>query len=435
MPKLEFDVVVVGAGPAGVAAGVTTARAKLKTLLIEKAKRPGTKNVMGGILYPRSMDSVFPGFWKNEKVVERPIVEENIWLLTATDAVKFGFRSEEFKSGVPNAYSVLRVKFDEWAAKEAKAAGALVLSATRVDDVIRDGAQIVGVKTDRPDGDVYAPIVILAEGANPFIARKAGLAREYQPHELALTVKEIISLETRTIEERFNLNSGDGCTIEILGAATGGLLGYAFIYTNKDSLSIGLGALVSDFIENKVRPYEMLEDFKAHPAIKPLIAGGKVMEYMSHLIPEAGYRALPKLYSDGVMIAGDAAMLTNAVHREGSNFAIQSGWMAGQTAVEAHQKHDFSAQTVSAYRTRLEKSFIMKDLRKYQGLTPYVMKKRKEFLDLYPSLLTAAAKEFFSVDNVSKKDKEHKIWEMVRRRRSLPAIFSDLYGFWRAMGG
>lgn len=435
MAKLAFDVIVVGAGPAGVAAGVTTARAKLKTLIIEKAKRPGTKNVMGGILYPKSIDPVFPGFWKNEKVIERPIVEENIWLLNGNDAVKFGFRSEEFKSGVPNAYSVLRVKFDEWAAKEAKTAGAMVLPATRVDDVIRDGTQIIGVKTDRPDGDIYAPIVILAEGANPFIARRAGLAREYKPHELALTVKEIISLDVRTIEERFNLNSGDGCTFEVFGASTGGLLGYAFIYTNKDSLSIGLGALVSDFIENKIRPYDMLEDFKAHPAIKPLLAGGKVMEYMSHLIPEAGYGALPTLFSDGVMIAGDAGMLTNAVHREGSNFAIQSGWMAGQTAVVAHQKHDFSAQTLSAYRAKLEKSFIMKDLRKYQGLTPYVMKKRKEFLELYPGMLTEAAKEMFSVDNVSKKEKEHKIMKMIRGKRTLPAIVSDLYGFWRAMEG
>ncbi|MGH8104458.1 MAG: FAD-dependent oxidoreductase, partial [bacterium] len=357
------------------------------------------------------------------------------WLLTDTDAVKFGFRSEEFKKGVPNAYSVLRVKFDDWAAKEARTAGAMLLTATRVDEVIFEGSQVVGVKTDRPDGDIYAPVVILAEGANPFIARKAGLAREYKTHELALTVKEIISLDVRIIEERFNLNSGDGCTIELLGAATKGLLGYAFIYTNKDSLSIGLGALVSDFIEQKIRPYDLLEDFKMHPAVKPLLAGGKVMEYMSHLIPEAGYRALPKLYADGVMVVGDAAMLTNAVHREGSNFAFQSGWMAGQTAVEAHQKKDFTAKTLGAYRTKLDNSFIMKDLKKYSRLTPYVLSKRKEFLEMYPKLLMDTGKEMLSVDNIAKKEKERRILQMIRRRRSIPAIVSDMYKLWRAMEG
>ncbi len=435
MGVLEFDGIVVGAGPAGVAAAVTMARGGMRTLMIEKGRKPGVKNVMGGVLYTRSITPIFPEFYQNATLIERPVVEENFWFLTKDSALKFGFRSQEFNRGVPNAFTVLRVKLDEWAAKEAKNAGALLLPSTRVDDLLREDGQIVGVRTDRPEGDIRASVVVLAEGANPFLAIKAGLVEPLKSDRLALAVKEIISLPKDKIEERFHLNPGDGATLELFGDAVGGLLGYAFIYTNKDSLSVGLGAILSDFLKNRVKPYELLENFKVHPVVKPLLEGGKPMEYMAHLIPEAGLRANPRFYADGVMVAGDAAMMVNAVHREGSNFAFASGRMAGETAVEAFKRGDFSARTLSAYERRLKESFILKDLKKYRNLTPLVERKKMDFLKTYPEWLVFAIQQMLSVDGVSKGEKEKRIKEALFKKKSLLHVASDVYQLWKAFHG
>jgi len=435
MGVLEFDGIVVGGGPAGASAAVAMARGGMKTLLIEKGRKPGVKNVMGGVLYTRSITPLFPEFYKNAAIIERPVVEENFWFLTRDSALKFGFRSEEFHQEVPNAFTVLRVKFDEWMAKEVRSAGALLLPSTRVDDLLREDGKVVGVRTDRPEGDIRAPLVVLAEGANPFLAVKVRLVEPLKPDRVALAVKEILSLPGEKIEDRFHLNPNEGATLELFGEAVGGLLGYAFIYTNKDSLSVGLGALLSHFLHHRVKPYELLESLKAHPVVKPLIEGAKPMEYLAHLIPEAGLRAHPKFYADGVMVAGDAAMMVNAVHREGSNFAFASGRMAGETAVEAFKKGDFSARTLSAYERRLKESFILKDLKKYQHLTPLMEKKKEDFLITYPEWLIFAIQEMLSVDGVPKGEKEKKIKEALLRKKSLLQVAGDVYQLWKAIHG
>src|SRR5207247_6909722 len=152
------------------------------------------------------------------------------------------------------------------------------------------------------------------------LARRAGLqTRGSAPHEVALAVKEIITLPPEVIQERFNVGEGESVTIELYGAVTQEMGGYAFIYTNRDSLSVGVGALMSRFIRTIVTANGLLEGVTQHPLVRPLLAGGQVAEYLAHAIPEGGYRAMPRLYGDGVLVAGDAAMMVNGLHREGSN--------------------------------------------------------------------------------------------------------------------
>ncbi len=435
MPKLRFDAIVIGAGPAGIAAGITMSKGGMKVLVIEKGRKPGVKNVMGGVLYTRSLIPLVPDVSQIQKVWERPIVEENFWLLTKDDAIKFGFRSPAFLDSIPNAFTVFRVKFDEWLFKEAKSAGCLLLPSTKVEHLLKEGDKVSGVSTDRPDGDIYAPIVIIAEGAYAVLTQEAGLLPKLKKEHFALAVKEVISLPSEKIEDRFGLERGAGATIECFGYATKNMLGYAFIYTNKDSLSVGIGALLDDLLQTRIPPYELLEDFKQLPAIRPLLAGGKPLEYMAHLIPEAGFRGLPKLYKPGVLVCGDAAMFTNAIHREGSNFALISGIFAGETALLAHQRKDYSEKTLSEYEKKVHNSFIYADLKKYRHLTPTIQRKRKDFLDFYPSWLSYAAREMLSVDGVPKKEKERTIWKALRKQKSLSAFFSDLFSLWRGFEG
>ena len=104
--------------------------------------------------------------------------------------------------------------------------------------------------------------------------------------------------------------------------------GVAAIYTNHDSVSLSIGANLADFARHKLKPYELMENFKQHPMVAPLIAGGKPREYIAHWLAEGGFDTIPPLYGDGYLIAGDSAMLFNALHREGGNLAMTSGRIA-----------------------------------------------------------------------------------------------------------
>lgn len=428
----KFDAIVVGAGPAGSAAAYTMAKAGLSVVLIERGEYPGAKNVMGGVMYGRMLADLIPTF-PSEAPIERVVVEERLWITTDTSAVSVGHKTAASTGTLPNAFTVLRAKFDRWFASKAEEAGAFLVPATVVDDVIVQDGKITGVRTGREDGDLHADVVVLCDGVHSFLAKKAGLlTREIEPHEVALAVKEIIALPPEVIQERFNVGEGEGVTIELYGAVTQGMGGYGFIYTNRDSLSVGIGALMAHFMRTKITPHALLEGLKQHPLVRPLIAGGQVVEYLAHAIPEGGYKAMPRLYGDGVLIAGDAAMMVNGLHREGSNLAMTAGRLAGETVIDAKARGDFSAALLASYRRRLEESFVLKDLRKYQHLPEFV-DRHPELLQIYPELLTHTVHEMLTVDGMPKRDKQRKIWKDIRARRSLWQLVRDAYQAWKAI--
>ncbi len=222
-----------------------------------------------------------------------------------------------------------------------------------------------------------------------------------------------------------------GTALEIFGESTAGLLGYGFIYTNKESLSIGTGALLEDLIESGINVNDMLDRFKAHPAIAPLIAGGETLEYSGHLIPEAGYNRLPQVFADGAVVVGDAAQLVNPVNREGGNLAMLSGKLAAQAIIEAKANDDFSAMSLSRYRELLDESVVMADLHKIRNVTDFAHA-RPHLLRDYPRLLSAMFEEYLRVDGVPKKAKQKKIVAMIK---ALPKrrLVDDLLGAVRAL--
>jgi len=413
--KLAFDVTVVGAGTGGMAAGTVCARAGLDTIIIERGRKPGTKNMMGGVLYTRPTAQVWPEFWK-EAPLERCVIEQNQWIMTEDSVIKMGYRSPHFAEGVPNCFTVLRVKIDQYFAEQAEAAGALIINETKVDEVLQDDGRVVGVRTGRPQGEVYAPVVILAEGVNPMLACELGMQEDLDPSGAAVTVKEVLRLDAEIIEERFGLSEDEGATIEMYGAPTRGMLGTAFIYTNHNSLSLALGVLLSEFAEVPDTPHDLLQQLKQHPAVAPLIEGAEPAEYMAHLIPEGGYDEMPALFGHGVMIVGDAAQLVNGIHREGSNHAILSGKAAAETAIDAHSKGDFSERTLGHYRQRLEEAApTIADLRKYRKATKFM--EHHPVLSVYPPLAAYAFEEMLTVDDKTKRQKQWEIIKEALRRR------------------
>ena len=210
------------------------------------------------------------------------------------------------------------------------------------------------------------------------------------------------------------------------------MLGSGFLYTNRESITIGVGCMLSDFKNQKIEPYTLLEQMKAHPAIKPLIQGGEMKEYTAHLIPEGGFNAVPKLYGDGWMIAGDAGMFVNAVHREGSNLAMTTGRYAAETLLQLKSEGKaFDAANLKLYKNKLDESFVMKDLKKYKNL-PNILHKNPQFLNDYPQLLSESARTMLTVDGVDKKSKEKEIRNNFRQRRSLFGLLGDTFKLWRA---
>jgi len=191
--------------------------------------------------------------------------------------------------------------------------------------------------------------------------------------------------------------------------------------------------LVKHLVYSGMNPNDLLERLKQHPKVRKLIEGGKVIEYSAKLIPEGGYKAIPRLFKDGLMVVGDAAGLTNAIHREGSNLAMTSGRIAGEVALEALAEGDTSSRVLCRYQQRLEETYVLKDLRKYNHANEF-FDANPQFLRDYPELLSQVMREFFTVDSTPKWDKQAKIVRMVRQQRPLWRIAYDLYAMWRAIG-
>ncbi|NTV53794.1 MAG: FAD-binding protein, partial [Candidatus Firestonebacteria bacterium] len=285
MADEKFDAIVVGAGPSGLAAAITLAKAGLEVALLERGSYPGSKNVMGGIFYRHPLETILPEFWKTAPV-ERPIVEQRFWMLGDNGHVGGGVRSEKFDGDKPNCWTVLRAKFDRWLSEQAEAAGVMLLAETKVESLLQKDGKVIGVHTLLDDGDLYADVVVIAEGVNSILLRDMGIHPEIKTNQVATAVKEIISLPSEKIEDRFNVEKGQGVSIELLGSASQGGMGLGFLYTNRDSISLGIGVLVSDLARLKLKPNDLLEGLKNHPSVRPLIAGGKTEEYLAHFIPE-----------------------------------------------------------------------------------------------------------------------------------------------------
>jgi len=430
MPE-KFDVIVVGAGPAGISCAYELAKNGVNVILIERGEYPGSKNVMGGVLYRKMMEDVIPEFWK-EAPIERVIVEQRVMMLDKQSATTFGYKGLEFAEEPYNNFTVLRSKFDQWFAQKAVEQGALLINETVVLECIVEKGAVVGVRTDRPDGDLYADVVVLADGVNSLLGKSLGFHKEWRPDEVALATMEIVKLDSKIIEDRFGLEGNQGCAIELFGDATKGIVGTGFIYTNKDTLSIGVGTLLSGMIEHKIKPYELLEYVKKHPMIRPYIQGSEPQEYLAHLIPEGGYKSIPKLVGNGVVVIGDAAQLVNAIHREGSNMAMTSGRLAAETIIEAKEIGQYTESVLKSYANKLLDSFVGQDLKKYKDATHH-FDKFPQYFEQYIPLLNKSASQMFTVDGKSKWEKQKKIMSDLGGVKSKYKLAKDVYKAWKVM--
>ncbi|MDR0827815.1 MAG: FAD-dependent oxidoreductase [Desulfovibrio sp.] len=396
----DYDAIVVGAGLAGSTAAYCMAKAGLSVLVVERGDAAGTKNVTGGRLYAHSLEKIIPGF-AAEAPVERKIVRERISMLTDESCFTMDFGSSRFQNPANASYTVLRAEFDAWLAGKAEEAGCDVVCPAVADDLLRDNGKIIGILAG--EDELTADVVLLADGVNSLLAQKAGLKKEISPHQVAVGAKEVVELSAGAINERFNLNEGEGLAQLFAGAPSRGLVGGGFLYTNKNSISIGLVITVSEMAKSTLRLPDMMENFRQSAPVKPLLEGGKIIEYSAHLVPEGGINMTPTLSADNVLVLGDAAglCLNLGFTVRGMDYAIGSGALAAETVIEAKEKGDYSNAVLAGYQTRLENSFVMQDMHTHKHAPDFIEHTPRMFKE-YPELVENIFADMFTVSGPSK---------------------------------
>jgi electron transfer flavoprotein-quinone oxidoreductase len=394
----KFDVVVVGAGPAGCSSAYLLAKAGLRVLLIERGRSAGSKLLWGGKAYAQPIREVWP-----ELDREAPI---HRWVTRERFSFVWGDRvlTIEYKLGRSVAFTSYIPELVLWMARKAEGAGALLVEDVTVDEIVVKDGRVVGVRSG--NDIVEADVVIDAEGVNRMLLEKLGLAERLNINSgLALGVKETLSLNSKLIEERFNLDKGEGLAWLVAGDITKGLPGGGFIYTMRDSIGIGLvlalGPAAKAAEEGVLKEHvsSLVESFRLHPYFNRFWREADVIEYGGRMTIEGGLSMMPKrLYAPGLLIVGDAAgFLVNTGYTiRGVDTAVYSGKLAAETVIEALNKGGFTEGNLKAYEDKVKRSYIYRELRDHSGIED-VMKDPFYFTKL-PQVILGSASRVFEAD-------------------------------------
>lgn len=422
MANQDYDVIVAGAGLAGCSASIIAARGGLKVLLLEKSDIPGKMNLTGGRLYTHALKKLLPDSIASAPF-QRRVVNERISILTETAASTLEYFHEPAGSETGESYTVLRKSLDPWLFEEAKNSGATTLLSQDVKSLVKEGDNIVGVRTKADE--FRGRVVILADGASSLLGQSLGLVKQPDPINYAIGAKEVIRLGEEVINERFNCLGEDGAAWLFLGYPTRGHMGGGFLYTNRDSISVGMVLGQKESKESGVSILAMLNEFKNHPLIRPLLKDGEVISKGGHLIAEGGYDAIPEIAANGVLIAGDAASfcLNLGYTVRGMDLAILSGIAAGNTVIRAAQADNFSSNFLWSYYDELEKENVLPEMKLYKNLPEFLHNKR--IFETYPQLVNNFIGDMFSIDG-----KSEPAWKKISRYMHKAGFLNIMKDIW-----
>jgi len=384
----DFDAIVVGAGMAGSSAAIRLAQGGANVLLVERGAEPGTKNLSGGILWGQDLARILPNWWR-EMPIERHLVRKRFGFLTAESALSFDLEEAAWNREPYVAHSVLRSRTDSWLAKKAEEAGATVVPAVPVERLNWEGARAHGIV--QAGEKMTAPVTILADGANSRLSLGTPIRPDahLSPDATELGIKEVFRLDPSVIEDRFHVSGSEGHAEEwVAGMFPAGVMGGGFLYTNRDTVSLGIIVQIRSLYDRGAYSQELVERFKLHPAIANRLKGAELVEYGAKLIP-SGWSSRPAAFhGDGWMVAGDAAgfVFSNGISIQGMNYAVRSGLEAAETALAAKAAGSAAATVLAEYDRRLESTDILPDFRDFARLDR--VKWNPRIYTVYPKFAT-----------------------------------------------
>lgn len=413
----KIDVVIVGAGLAGLSCAFVLAGHGLQVVVVERGDSPGSKNVTGGRLYLKPIRSMASDMLDGAPF-ERKVVRERWSLLGGGNSISLDHTADRFRED-DHSYTVLRARLDRWLSERLVAKGVFVIPRYRVDDLLWENGAAAGIRSGAEE--IPARVVVAADGVLSFMAGKAGLRPPMTPKGFAVAMKEVLELPEEKINDRFNVAAGEGVAHLFLGDVTKGIFGGGFLYTNRDTLSLGVVAGINAMMERApaIDAPTLLEMFKERYEMRRILEGARIVEYSAHVIPEGGYKAIGKLCGNGILLAGDAAglALNMGVTVRGMEFAIASGIAAAEAIVEANACGDFSEKGLSGYEKRLKESFVMKDLEACRYMPGYL--ENESLFSYYPETFPGLLERIMWFDENPKGPLGKALWNGLRSSGAL----------------
>ncbi len=391
--EVDFDVIVIGGGVAGAVAAYQIAKEGKEVLLVERGLEPGSKNLSGGVFYCRVMEEVFPDFAKTAPV-ERRIVRNVVSLVNESSALNIDYWDQRLAEP-ENAVTVLRAKLDAWLIEQCEEVGVTVMPGVKVDRLLQESGRFVGIAAG--EDELRSHIIIAADGVNSFIAREAGLRDKEPQKHLAVGVKSVIGLPKKVLEDRFNVRGTDGVAYAMVGDCTQGVAGGAFMYTNAESISLGVVLRLDDLVKSGKSSSAIHDHLLQHPVVAPLLEGGELLEYGCHLTIEDGPAMVQQIMArPGLLLVGDAAgfTLNTGLTIRGMDLAAGSALAAAKTALEALEAGDYSQAAMDRYQQHLDASFVGADMRTYEPTPKFLECER-----MYGTYGKLAADVFYGVFN------------------------------------
>lgn len=365
--KKTSEVVIIGAGPSGLAAANMLGNAGIETIVLEKSTKAGSKNFHSTVIKQSLYENIFNSkesnkTQKSDLLYERTVNQQRIYLLKKDSYLVLNHHEENEKK-----IAVLKETLNYWMANIVENSGITIYENTVAKELITQSGKICSVRTDTND-EYYANVILIAEGVNSQLVKSSGLTSyNYSTDQFFLFVEENILLPSEVIEERLNLQKGQGMSGIFFTTSFFELPSIAYLHTNKDSISLSIGIKFSSSISKETNINQFQEILKTHPAIKPIIAGGITNHYNSYMLPvitnDITNTHTPKLYGDSFLLIGGAAHLVNPFSWDFSSLPIESAKIASETIIKAKNLNDFSKKSLSYYEKLLNESVEFKKLK------------------------------------------------------------------------
>jgi electron-transferring-flavoprotein dehydrogenase len=375
---LDVDVLIVGAGPAGLAAALRLAQVQkarggepLSIAVIDKAPQAGAHQLSGALLDPSTLKDLIPDFASKGAPLGTPVDNDNIYFLTQESKLRLPITPPPFQNH--GNYIISLSQFTQWLAGQVEAEGIDLFWGFPGQHVLYEGTRVVGVRTgDRglgkdgqpkgafePGADIRAKVTIFADGVRGHLTKQ--LYRELQigiasePAQFAIGIKELWDIPKDRLKP--------GTVIHTLGyPLREEEFGGTWLYAMADG-RISIGMVVGlEYRDPLFDPHAAFQHFKRHPFIKSVLEDGQVVRYGAKAVPEGGWNTQPHLFVDGALIVGDAANFVNSLRLKGIHLAMRSGMLAAETAFDAVRAGDLSAAKLRAYKHAVDASAIKAEL-------------------------------------------------------------------------